>query len=100
MGRRSQLRRSNGQWRKATGADFGIGGICPTPDCRHFLLRHYDGDPRQGIDPRKFVYRCFTCNPLTEDELNLKAEIEASQPKPKSLLDILEEATKEKEEKK
>ncbi len=65
--KRGVMRSGNGQYRKATGADFGIGGACP--NCRHLLLRHYDGDPQDSlIDPRKFRYRCFTCEPETEAE--------------------------------
>lgn len=83
-------RSSGGQFRKTTALDFGIGGICQ--NCNHFLLRHYDGDTRaEFLDPRKWVYRCFTCNPLTEAEQTLKAEIEASKPKPRGLGDVLRE---------
>lgn len=87
--KRIHMRTSGGQFRKATMQDFGIGGVCPAPGCRHFLLRHYDGDPRELIDPRKFEYRCFTCKPLTQAEQDLQAEIEASKPKPKSIIDII-----------
>jgi len=84
-------RTGGGKFRKTTPTDFGIGGTCPK--CRHFLLRHYDGDERdRPLDPRRFVYRCFTCNPLTEAEQALKAEIEASKPKPRGLAAMLEEA--------
>ena len=87
--KRPHLRTSGGKFRQATAAEFGIMGVCPT--CRHFLLRHYDGDPREPfIDPRKFVSRCFTCQPLTDAEKALAAEIEASRPKPPSLLDLLD----------
>lgn len=86
-------RGGNGRFRKTTMQDFGIGGACP--ECRHLLIQHYDGDPRTEFpDPRKFRYRCFTCEPLTEDELKLKAEIEAAKPKTKSLFDILEDSIK------
>lgn len=95
--KRMMFRQGNGRFRAATGKDFGIGGVCPTPGCGHLLLQHYDGDPREGVDPRKFVYRCFTCNPLTEAELKLQAEIEASKPKRTTFEDIfrtIEEGTK------
>jgi len=86
-------RGGNGRFRKTTMQDFGIGGTCP--ECRHLLIQHYDGDPRTEFpDPRKFRYRCFTCEPLTEDELKLKAEIEAERPKQKSLIEILEDSIK------
>ncbi len=54
--------RQRGKFRKATPADLGIGGVCPI--CRSLLLRYYDGarnDPNP--DPRRFRYRCFTCEP-------------------------------------
>lgn len=42
--------------------DIGVGGVCPT--CQHLLLRHYDGDETQRpLDPAKWRYRCFTCEP-------------------------------------
>lgn len=82
---------TGGQFRKATVQDMGTGGTCPT--CGHFLLRHYDGDPRDEFpDPRKFQYRCFTCEPETEAEKALKAEIEAAQ-KPASILDFIRKAS-------
>ena len=83
---------ANGIFRKATAQDAAIGGTCPK--CKHFLIRQYDGDPRdQFPDPRKFRYRCFTCEPETESEKALKAEIEAAQPKPVSILDIFRKAS-------
>jgi len=94
--KRQFMRTGGGQFRKATGYDFGIGGVCPT--CGHLLLSHYDGDPRDAFpDPRNFRFRCFTCEPETEAEKALKAEIEAGQPKPKSLMDILMEASAKEE---
>lgn len=73
-------RGAGGRFAKVNAADFGIGGTCP--NCNHFLIQHYDGDERERpCDPRKFRYRCFTCEPLTEAEQALKAEIEASKPK-------------------
>lgn len=60
-------RAGSGQFRKASAADLGIGGVCP--DCNHLLLQHYDGDERDPFpDPQKFRYRCFTCEPRTEEE--------------------------------
>lgn len=87
--KRMMMRTAGGQFRAATGKDFGIGGVCPTPGCNHLLLHHYDGDTRQMIDPRKFVYRCFTCNPLTKAEKQLAAEIESENPKRPSFIDII-----------
>ncbi len=88
---RLHMRGPGGRFRQARAEDIGIGGVCPT--CHHFLLRHYDGDPRdQHPDPRRFVYRCFTCSPLTQAEQELQAEIEASKPKSPGILDILREA--------
>ena len=55
-------RAGNGRFRRATGQDLGIGGVCPT--CQHLLLRHYDGDETERpLDPAKWRYRCFTCEP-------------------------------------
>lgn len=87
-------RAGNGRFRKSTMADFGIGGACPV--CRHFLIRHYEGDSREPfIDPRKFRYRCFSCEPLTKAEKKIREEIEANKPKQKSLKELLEGITKE-----
>lgn len=59
-------RDAGGRFRKTTAAEFGIGGVCPV--CRHLLLEHYDGDPNDSMpDPRKFRYRCFTCEPRKEE---------------------------------
>lgn len=89
--KRIGARDGRGQFRKVTMQDVGIGGVCPT--CSHFLLRTYDGDTRDAFpDPRKFRYRCFTCEPRTDAELALEAEIEASKPKRVSILDILKGA--------
>lgn len=86
-----------GRFAKVTAADFGIGGTCP--NCNHFLINHYDGDERERpCDPRKFRYRCLTCEPLTEAEQALKAEIEASKPKGTGFMDILNSAIKRIEE--
>lgn len=72
-------------------SDLGIGGVCE--NCNHLLLRHYDGDPREAFpDPRKFRNRCFTCEPLTEVEQALAAEIEAAQPKRLTFMDIFASA--------
>ncbi len=82
-------RGAGGRFRKSTAADFGVGGTCP--ECRHFLIHHYDGDERtRPLDPRRFVYRCFTCQPLTEVEQLLKAEVEAGKPKARGLAAILQ----------
>ena len=55
-------RSGDGRFRRVTGADAGIGGVCP--ECDHLLLRHYDGDESQRpLDPAKWRYRCFTCEP-------------------------------------
>ena len=86
--KRMHMRTTSGQFRKAVAADIGIMGVCPV--CRHFLLRHYDGDPREtSPDPRKFVNRCFTCQPFTLAEQALQAEIESAKSKPRSIFDIL-----------
>lgn len=85
--KRILARGHGGKFRKVTMQDIGIGGVCAV--CNHFLLHHFDGDTRAAfLDPRKFVYRCFTCQPLTEAETALAAEIEASKPKPVSLMDV------------
>lgn len=65
------MHRKGGRFAKLTASDFGIGGACP--NCRHLLIRVYDGDPN-NIDPRAFRYRCFTCEPKTEQELALEAQ--------------------------
>lgn len=91
--KRLHMRTPSGRFRRAVPADFGIGGVCP--NCQHLLLRHYDGDERERpMDPRRFRYRCFTCEPLTEAELTLAAEIAASKPPKKGFVAQLEEAAK------
>lgn len=81
-------RASNGRFAKITGKDFGIGGVCP--ECQHLLIMHYYGDPREPfLDPFKWKYRCFTCEPRTDEELALEKEIEASRPKEKTLADVI-----------
>src|SRR3990170_4488756 len=85
--KRLHIRTTGGQFRKAQMSDVGIGGTCSI--CLHFLLRHYDGDPRDTTpDPRRFRYRCFTCEPETDQEKALRDEIEAAQPKQASLMEI------------
>lgn len=60
---RMHIRAPGGQFRKLTGVDVGIGGVCPK--CNHLLLRHYDGNENERpLDPMKLRYRCFTCEPL------------------------------------
>ena len=55
-------RGAGGRFQKVTFEDAGIGGTCPV--CRHFLLRYYDGDASTHTpDPRRFRYRCYTCEP-------------------------------------
>lgn len=64
--KRLHLRGAGGKFRKARAEDLGIGGACPV--CSHLLLRHYDGDLNERpLDPGKFRYRCFTCEPLHEE---------------------------------
>lgn len=59
------VKRVGGRFTAITMEDVGIGGTCPT--CQHFLLRVYDGDPADSNpDPRRFHYRCFTCEPEEE----------------------------------
>lgn len=83
------LRSSNGRFRRTRQEDFGVGGVCK---CGHLLQRHYNGDTRDDfLDPRKYVYRCFTCNPLSEEEIKLEAEIKASKPKERTIEDIIKE---------
>jgi len=89
--KRLHMRTAGGQFRQATGEDIGIMGVCLV--CRHFLLRHYDGDPRDpNPDPRRFRNRCFTCEPETDTEKALAADIEASKPATPSILNILKPA--------
>jgi hypothetical protein len=41
---------------------MGIGGVCKV--CGHLLLEVYEGDKNERfVDPMKFRYRCFTCEP-------------------------------------
>ena len=65
------MHRKSGRFARLTAADVGIGGACP--NCRHLLIRVYEGDPN-NIDPRCFRYRCFTCEPKTEQELEAEAQ--------------------------
>jgi len=90
--KRIMLRTGGGQFRKAQPSDLGIMGVCPK--CQHLLLRHYDGDPRDEFpNPRKFRNRCFNCEPLTDADTNLAAEIEASKPKPIGIIELFKRAS-------
>ena len=83
------MRNENGRFRKTTMKDFGVGGVC---SCGHLLVSHYNGDTRDDfIDPRKFIYRCFTCNPLNEDEVKLQQKIEASKPRKRTIGDFFKQ---------
>lgn len=67
-------RSPNGRFRRTVGADLGIGGICPV--CQHFLLQHYDGDETdQPLDPQKWRYRCFTCEPKINQKKTTEAKV-------------------------
>ena len=89
--KRLHMRTSGGKFRKATMQDIGICGVCPV--CNHFLIQHYNGDPRDAFpDPRQFVYRCFTCQPLTAEEQALQEKIEAEKPKPIGIMQFFESA--------
>lgn len=91
--KRLHLRTHGGRFRRAVPADLGIGGVCP--NCNHLLLRHYDGDERQRpVDPRRIRYRCFTCEPLTDAELALAAEIAAEQTPRRSFAEWLDAAAR------
>jgi hypothetical protein len=86
--KRMHVRGRGGQFKKATPKDFGFGDACP--NCHSFMIRHYDGDPRDAFPhPNNFRFRCFTCEPKTEAELAVEAEIEASKPKQPSIIDLL-----------
>ena len=80
------MKRTGGKFSKVTAADVGIGGVCP--NCRHLLIRVYEGD-LNNIDPRGFRYRCFTCEPETEEEKAAK-----EQPAVFSLRDFFERVSK------
>jgi hypothetical protein len=86
--KRMHVRGRGGQFKKAMASDFGLGGACP--NCQSLMIRHYDGDPRDAFPhPAKFRFRCFTCEPKTDAELAVGAEIEASKPKQPSIIDLL-----------
>jgi hypothetical protein len=60
--KRMMFRSGNGEFRAPKAADMGIGGVCKV--CGHLLLEVYEGDKTERfIDPMKFRYRCFTCEP-------------------------------------
>lgn len=89
--KRVMLRGTDGKFRQANMRDFGIGGVCKK--CNYFLLRHYDGDPRdQNPNPKNFRYRCFNCEPETDAEKKLAAEISANKPRTRGIISFLEEA--------
>ena len=81
--------RKGGQYAKLTPTDVGIGGVC---ECGHLKFHTYSGDPRDEFpDPRNFRYRCFTCEPKTDAEFALEAQIEATKPKQKGIYEWLNE---------
>jgi len=90
-----QMRSGNGRFRRATGADFGI-GVCENEGCRSLTVRVYDGDPNDPMpDPRLFRQRCFTCEPKTEAELEAERDREEALKGQKSgLVKMLEDAAK------
>ncbi len=80
-------RTPTGRFKRTVLSDVGL-GVCSR--CNGITRAHYYGDPRdEFIDPRNFKQRCFTCNPLTQTELELEKEIESSKPKQKTMEDIL-----------
>ena len=86
--KRQHRRAGNGQFRRATPADIGIGGVCPR--CNHLLVRHYDGDETQyPLDPARFRYRCFSCEPMTSTEKAQLAKAESAREPSVSILGIL-----------
>ena len=90
-----QMRSGNGRFRKATGADFGI-GVCENEGCRSLTMRVYDGPEDDPMpDPRLFRQRCFTCEPETEVELEAeRAREEALKGQKSGLVQMLENAAK------
>lgn len=88
-----QMRSGNGRFRKATGADFGI-GVCPNEGCNRLTLRVYDGDPNDPMpDPRLFRQRCYGCEPKTEAELEVeRAREEALKGQKSGFMQMLEDA--------
>ena len=71
------LRRKGGRFARTTAADLGIGSACET--CGTLTVRVYTGDPADPtIDHRRFQWRCFTCQPLTETE---RTQQEPAKPK-------------------
>ena len=69
---RIQMRGGGGRFRRSTLADIGM-GVCPTPGCRHLTRSFYDGDENEEfLDPRKFRQRCYTCEPHTPEEIEVK----------------------------
>ncbi len=89
------MRGGNGRFRRATGADFGI-GACPNEGCRSLTRRVYDGPENDPMpDPRLFRQRCFTCEPKTEAELEAeRAKEEALKGQKSGLVQMLEDAAK------
>ncbi len=87
------MRLPSGRFRKATAADLGI-GVCSTPNCNHLTIRVYDGGENDEFpDPRKFRYRCFTCEPKIEAELTAEsAKAEAAKGQVSSFEKMLREA--------
>lgn len=60
--KRTRLRGGGGRFRKLQASEVGIGGVCSV--CRSILIRVYDGDENaRPLNPAKFRYRCFTCEP-------------------------------------
>jgi len=78
------LRGVDGRFRRATGADFGV-GVCS--NCQGLTVEFYDGDLNdRPCDPRKFRQRCYRCEPKTE----LRAE--QKPPKKSGFVQVLEDA--------
>ncbi len=85
--KRLAFRGNGGKFRKATLADVGA-GVCPT--CNHITVRHYNGDPRTEFPfPNLWVYRCFNCNPRTDAEKAMQAEVDAKTPRKTTMADLI-----------
>lgn len=87
-------RSGNGRFRRATGADFGI-GICTTNGCGGLTVRVYDGDENDEFpDPRKFRQRCYHCEPKTDEELAQERALTEAASRKSGFEKMLEDAIK------
>ena len=91
---RVQLRGRGGRFRHTTLEDFGA-STCSNSGCNRFSVRVYEGDPEAPfVDPFKFRYRCYHCEPKTAAEAAADSKAQQEQPKETTIEDVIKRMAK------